>query len=223
MDSLVSSVLSEGLTIVIPTIPVRIEAGFTRRAVDSAERALHYMRDSRAPVGPLREFGVITPCDTERVGAALNRQEGLDAVKTTWVMFLDDDDEFLEHHVDSMLREHAEHAADFYWSRFEIRYPGGAKLDGPAFLGKKAFSQWDDADPCQTTVTTMVRTELAREAGGFAWDGRTGEEIDGNRRGEDYAFTVACRKAGGKFRHREEVTWLWHHHGRNTSGMIDKW
>lgn len=90
---------------------------------------------------------------------------------------------------------------------------------GPQFLGDKAFSQWDDNDPCQTTITTLVRTELARQAGGFLQFKDDGQTVDGNRRGEDHEFTMRCRAAGGVFRHVPRVTWDWHHHGSNTSGM----
>lgn len=92
-------------------------------------------------------------------------------------------------------------------------------VPGPVFLGGKAFSQWDDNDPCQTTITTLVRTDLAVAAGGFAQFDDQGELIDGNRRGEDHEFTLNCRKAGGVFRHVERVTWDWHHHDHNTSGL----
>lgn len=92
-------------------------------------------------------------------------------------------------------------------------------VQGPQFLGEKAFSQWNDDDPCQTTITTLVRTELALAAGGFEQFSDSGALIDGNRRGEDHEFTLRCRKAGGVFRHVPEVTWDWHHHSSNTSGL----
>lgn len=97
--------------------------------------------------------------------------------------------------------------------------PRTQTIQGPVFLGDKAFSQWDDNDPCQTTITTLVRTELALAAGGFAQFEDDGSTVDGNRRGEDHEFTLACRKAGGVFRHVPRVTWDWYHHNANTSGM----
>jgi hypothetical protein len=97
--------------------------------------------------------------------------------------------------------------------------PRQTTVQGPVFLGEKAFSQWDDNDPCQTTITTLVKTELARAAGGFAQFEDDGSTVDGNRRGEDHEFTLRCRAAGGEFRHVPRVTWDWYHHGANTSGM----
>lgn len=92
-------------------------------------------------------------------------------------------------------------------------------VQGPVFLGEKAFAQWDDTDPCQTTITTLVNTELALAAGGFAQFEDDGSTVDGNRRGEDHEFTLRCRAAGGVMRHVERVTWDWYHHASNTSGM----
>jgi hypothetical protein len=97
--------------------------------------------------------------------------------------------------------------------------PRQTTVQGPVFLGEKAFSQWNDNDPCQTTITTLVKTELARAAGGFAQFEDDGSTVDGNRRGEDHEFTLRCRAAGGAFRHVPRVTWDWYHHSSNTSGM----
>jgi glycosyltransferase involved in cell wall biosynthesis len=41
--------------------------------------------------------------------------------------------------------------------------------------------------------------------------------------GEDFEFTTRCRKGGAEFWHVPAVTWHWHHHGRNTSGLPDRW
>lgn len=97
--------------------------------------------------------------------------------------------------------------------------PRSRTIQGPVFLGEKAFSQWDDIDPCQTTITTLVKTELALAAGGFAQFEDDGSTVDGNRRGEDHEFTLRCRAAGGVFQHVPRVTWDWYHHEANTSGM----
>jgi glycosyltransferase involved in cell wall biosynthesis len=168
--------------------------------------------------------------DNDHTGAAATRNRALMDVKTEWVAFLDDDDEFMPRHLYELTNAATSYSADYLWSRFVIEYPTGERKDGPWFLGEKAFSQWNDGDPCQTTITTMVRTELARDAGGFAQFTDEGQEVDGQRRGEDHEFTLRCRAAGGVFRHVPIVTWIWHHHGvgargvpGNTSGMPDRW
>jgi hypothetical protein len=76
------------------------------------------------------------------------------------------------------------------------------------------------ADFVQTTVTTLVRTELAQDVG-FLWPADS--EIDGQRAGEDWEFTRGCMAYGAKISHLVEHTWLWHHDSGNTSGLPDRW
>lgn len=208
--------LKPGITVVIPTIPPRADKA--RRAMDSVWAAQRHFRSTATFPRPL-QLSVISVPDLTRQGAARTRQAGLDSVQTEWVAFLDDDDEFLPHHLSTMWMAAHERQADYLWSRFRIQFPSGETHDGPQFLGEKAFSQWDDNDPCQTTVTTFVKTELARRAGGFTQADESGLLIDGQRRGEDFEFTMKCRAAGGVFWHVPEVTWIWHHHESNTSGL----
>jgi hypothetical protein len=238
----------DGITVVIPTIPPR--EALLRRALDSVAGATARIE---------QEMGVpvssIVVQDLARNGAAKTRHQGLLAVETEWVAFLDDDDVMHPDHLVQLYGAALEFGADYLWSRFQIikedhvwsTCPGdglcpnplswhhratGAQyehlrprtevIQGPVFLGDKAFSQWDDNDPCQTTITTLVRTELARAADGFAQFEDDGSTVDGNRRGEDHEFTLRCRKmAPGPtaFRHVPRVTWDWYHHSSNTSGM----
>lgn len=205
--------MKPGITVVVPTIPVR--PVMLERATASVFGAHMEM---------LRHFGDEVPVtlntciDFDRQGAPATRHRGLLDVRTEWVAFLDDDDAMHPDHLVELYSAALEHKADYVWSRFQIRFPDGRTFQGPQFLGEKAFQQWNDDDPCQTTITTLVRTELAVAAGGFLFDD-DGSEVDGNRRGEDHVFTLRCRKAGGVFRHVEKVTWDWWHHGRNTSGL----
>jgi hypothetical protein len=209
-----------GVTVVIPSIPPR--QAMRERAAGSAWAALQ--RLDRSPISPdTFATGVLIVEDGARKGAARTRHLGLTNVKTEWVAFLDDDDVMLDDHLEKLYTAAVEHQADYLWSRFVIVYADGSLQPGPAFLGEKAFRQWDDADPCQTTIVTMVDTELALAAGGFEQFDDTGELIDGQRRGEDFEFTMRCRKAGAVFRHVPAVTWHWHHHGKNTSGLPDRW
>jgi hypothetical protein len=205
-----------GVTVVIPSIPPR--DALRERAAGSAWAALQ-----RLAAHPLVPVGfttaVLISVDERRQGAARTRHHGLTHVETEWTAFLDDDDVMLSDHLERLWLAAVEHQADYLWSRFVIVHADGSQQPGPAFLGTKAFRQWDDNDPCQTTITTMVDTEMARDAGGFEQFDDTGELIDGQRRGEDFEFTMRCRKAGAVFRHVPKVTWHWHHHGFNTSGL----
>lgn len=222
--------LQPGITVVTPTIPPRAAIQAHQRG--TVLRAFKHLADHRAEFPQFGDFMMryLAVPDMTHAGAAKTRHAGLMGVDTEWVAFLDDDDEMLPDHLYKLLGAALEHDADYVWSRFRIQYPDGSTLAGPAFLGERAFRQWDDDDPAQTTITTLVRTELAREAGGFIQFEESGAEVAGHRAGEDFEFTLRCRKAGGVFRHVPEVTWCWHHWGYgtrgvpgNTSGMPDRW
>lgn len=221
------SKLLPGITVCIPTIPPR--AALLRRALDSV----------LAQTLPAAALSVAV--DLNREGAASTRQRALDAVQTEWAAFLDDDDELLPSHLTELAFAAHEHQALYLWSRFRVAFPDeeGIRMNraggnapehyfpfregDPNPLGAGTFEQWNDEQPAQTTVTTMVRTELARDVGGFAPP--TDGEIDGQRAGEDWYFTLRCRAAAGLsgMRHVPVTTWLWHHHGKNTSGLSDRW
>lgn len=219
-----------GITVVVPTIAPR--QAQLHRAMASVMTSIGYLADRAASLGLPHNFEAHATIvhDDGRSGAAKTRHAGLMGSRTSFTAFLDDDDEMLPDHLYALLAAALKHGADYVWSRFRIQYPDGSVLSGPAFLGKKAFSPWNDDDPCQTTVTTLVNTGLAQSCGGFAQFEETGELVDGHRRGEDHEFTLRMRDAGALLHHVPEVTWIWHHWGEgkpgvpgNTSGMPDRW
>lgn len=198
-------IINNDVSVVIPTIPSR--ENLLARAYTSVE------------MQTLKPSIVIIEKDNEWTGAALTRQRALNVVTTKWVAFLDDDDYFDNDHLKKLVQCALDFSADYVWSRFRIQYPNGKTKDGPAPLGSGSFKQWDDNDPAQTTITTLVRTELANECGGFtAFKDDPERKINGQRFGEDFDFTLRCRDAGGSFRHHPEVTWTWSHWGGNLSG-----
>jgi glycosyltransferase involved in cell wall biosynthesis len=214
--------LLPGITVVIPSIP-------PRKAL--LERALRSVLAQTMPAA-----AVSVAVDLNREGAARTRQRALDAVQTRWVAFLDDDDELLPNHLAELFTA-TQDGAQYLWSRYRVAYPNPRDQvrlfrhpeGDPYPLGRGTFEQWNDEQPAQTTITTLVRTELARDVGGFVdstndWLG-DGDKIDGQRAGEDWAFTLRCRAAAGLsgMRHVPVTTWTWHHHGRNTSGLPDRW
>jgi hypothetical protein len=227
--------LRPGITVVIPSIPPR--RSLLRRAVTSV----------LAQTMPAAALSVVV--DSDRLGAAVTRQRALDAVNTRWVAFLDDDDEMKPNHLEALFSAAVDYDALYLWSRFQValpkrgyRVPGfrGAEYelrDGPEPLGAGTFEQWNPRQPAQTTITTLVSTELARDVGGFTpppvdcsicpvFAGVCEHAvIDGQRAGEDWDFTLRCVAAASpaRFRHVPEVTWLWHHHENNTSGLPDRW
>jgi glycosyltransferase involved in cell wall biosynthesis len=198
------------VTVVIPSIPPR--AGSLHRAIQSIT----------AQTFPAA--AIVVEVDNHRTGAAATRHRGLTKVDTEWTAFIDDDDLWDPNHLEVLRSCADEYGADYVWSRFRILYPDGRTLDGPTPLGARSFSQWDDNHPAQTTITTLVRTELALKAGGFeAFTDDPDRLIDGQRFGEDFDFTLRMRSIGAVFRHAPVVTWSWRHHGKNTSGRSDGW
>jgi glycosyltransferase involved in cell wall biosynthesis len=196
------------ITVVIPSIPTRQFQ--LMLATDSVKRQT------------LQPKNVIIETDTEHAGAAITRQRGLDKVDTEWVAFLDDDDEFGRDHL-KLLMEHAnDTGADYVYSWFWT-IPDGCD----PFPLSHFTDPWDRANPRQTTVTTMVKTELAKSVG---FMGDLGQKtIDGQRAGEDWDFTLGCNQLG-IISHLPVRTWYWRHWGfgmkgipGNTSGMGTRW
>ena len=67
--------------------------------------------------------GTSVAMDVNREGAARTRQNALDTVKTEWVAFLDDDDFWYPHHVETLLKLQQRTGADFLYSWFDGNNP----------------------------------------------------------------------------------------------------
>lgn len=147
--------------------------------------------------------------DSEHRGAWHTRQRAVDAVKTEWLAFLDDDDLFKPQHL-QRLREYAkETGASYCFSYWDTNVT-------PDILGH--FGRvFDPKNPTHTTMTVLVRTELAQSVR------FTPREEHHEAGGEDWRFTLGCVAAGAKIVHLPEQTWIWRHHGANTSGREDRW
>lgn len=185
------------ITVVIPTIPPRGQ--LLQRAIGSVTRQ------------ELPAAAISIAVDINREGAPPTRQRALEAVRTPWVAFLDDDDFFKTNHLRLLLEHALETDADFVYSWFEMN--GGIDPFPPTHF----TNDFNPDDPIETTVTTLVRTELALEARFEALDrGQINT-------GEDRRFTLECMRLGGKISHLKEKTWFWSHHGRNTSGLPTRW
>jgi len=189
--------------VVIPTHPARVDNGMTARAVQSAMTQT------------LRPTELHVPIDLHGEGAWGTRDRGLQAVRAPWVAFLDSDDEFMPHHLETLARAAEETGADYVYSYYQVRNAFGQDIDcDPLGHFGKTF---DSADPIQTTIVTLVRTELAQQVGFH--EPPTDARVGGQRYGEDYAFTLGCVAVGAKIVHVPVRSWWWVHHGRNTSGM----
>jgi glycosyltransferase involved in cell wall biosynthesis len=183
------------VTVVIPTIPPR---------ADRLARALASVESQT-----LQPAEVIVVTDDEAKGAGWTRTEGLMKVTSEWTAFLDDDDELLPCHLQRLHETAAETGADMVFPWFTVV---GGTDPFPMHFGRT----WDINEPTQTTITFLVRTSLAQQAGGFL----EANHLDGDviYPNEDFRFVLRLAANGAKIVHLPERTWLWNHHGGNLSG-----
>lgn len=195
-----------GITVAIPSIPPR--AAMLAAAVGSV----------LAQELPAAALSIVV--DLDRQGAAVTRDRALRAVGTEWTAFLDDDDRMQPEHLRILMAAAEESGADYVYSYYTVAGPDGTLM--PHVDPLRHFGRpFDPERPHQTTITVLVRTELARQVG-FK-NPAEGALIDGQRYGEDFLFTVGCAQAGAKFLHVPQKTWIWSHHGTNSSGLPDRW
>lgn len=192
--------------VVIPTHPRRALSGMTQRAINSALGQTY------------QPSALCVYNDVERGGAPFARQRALMMNDCEWTAFLDSDDWFLPHHLETLVNGQIESSADYVYSWYCVNDPGNHH--DPVFPPSHFLDPWNPDVPRQTTITVLVRTDLAKEIG--FWDALNEETFpDGNRIGEDYRFTLACNERG-TIHHVVERTWVWTHHGGNTSGQPNR-
>lgn len=190
--------MADEITVCIAAHPVRAINGMLDRAIASA------LKQTRMP------HRVIVQMDNEREGGHVTHHKMLAGVNTPWVAFLDSDDEFLPEHLERCLFWAKENDADYVYPWFETVPPNGDPF--PDRFG----TPWDNDNPVCTTITVFVRTELAQAVGFKSWDAEQAIREKGMM-GEDWQFTLGCMERNAKIVHLPERTWLWHHHGMNTS------
>jgi glycosyltransferase involved in cell wall biosynthesis len=188
------------VTVIIPTIPPR--AGFLLdRAVSSAEW-------QTVPAA------VIVEEDAGRTGSAATQNRALARVKSDWLICLDDDDELMPNAVQVLTEAQEETGADVVsgaaWipqrpgHREPVTVPGPGRIPPETVTARSVLH-----------VTSLVRTSLAREAGGFAFRRcpATGMMLD------DYGFYCSLAEAGASFWRVPETVLIWNVHGANSSGQ----
>jgi glycosyltransferase involved in cell wall biosynthesis len=193
-------VITIPVTVCVPTIPPRVDTLLT-----------HALSSVQAQT--LQPECVVVVLDATREGAAATRQKALNAVRTEWVAYLDDDDAWYPHHLETLFNLAQEHDAEYVYSWFDGNSPF------PGHRGK----QMNLDEPHHTTMGIMVKTWLSQEAGFIPHP-----EAPPEWAGEDWYHQVRCIEilrakygdelATGKFAGTGEVTWTYRLHGRNTSG-----
>jgi glycosyltransferase involved in cell wall biosynthesis len=173
-----------------------------RRANGMLERAAASVRAQTVPVEH------ILAEDIHHMGAAITRAHGLALVETEWTAFLDSDDEMDPDHIEQLLACAEQTGADYVYPWFRVR---GGTDPFPMFFGKP----FDPDCPNSTTITILVRTELAKTVG-FVADPTV------QVAGEDFLFTKGCIAAGAHIVHLPRRSWTWWHHGANSAGLPDR-
>lgn len=172
---------------------------------------------------------VVTEYDAERTGAACARNRALERVTTDFVAWLDDDDEWMPHHLMACMRVLEMDPT------VDLVYPVPKMIGGPdptatTYQGQLRapwgvrFQKEQEAHLRRQgsfiPMTHVVRTSLVRDIGGF----RDGYWVSDTRyRGEDEDYLIRLLDVGAKFEHLDRVTWRWYSHpDTSTAGRPDR-
>lgn len=189
------------ITVVTPTIPPR--AVLLARSRESVKRQKRPPDDH------------VIAMDWAGDGPGAMRNAALARVTSEWTAFLDDDDEFMPHHLRACEKWAAMTGAD-------LIYPLGrytALGDDPLHQAGVAFNPIRLRMGNFIPITVFVRTALVHDVGGFP----TGRDVPlmGRQRCEDWGLWLRLLDAGAAFAPLHQITWICHSHAGihgNTSG-----
>jgi glycosyltransferase involved in cell wall biosynthesis len=193
-------------TAVIPHIPTPHREETLKRAVKSVRMQSTSQLAQR----------VYVVNDTAHAGSAATRNRGLAEVTTEYTAFLDDDDEWLPHHVTTLMDAARETGADIIYPWFTVVSSHAFDPFPGAFRRKFDAGLLRERNYIPTTV--LARTELVQDVGGFEPHGDQQESAC-----DDWGLWLKLLDVGAMFHHVPMVTWLWHWHGRHTSGLPSRW
>lgn len=188
------------ISVIIPTIPPRTR--LLRQALWSVLGQT------------LKPQAIIVEYDHDHTGAAATKNRALAKVRTQFFCCLDDDDQFMPHHLEMLWdtfiqQQHEQYDVIYSWPEMI-----GAGDPRPDRFGKPF-----DADVLRRAsyipTTALVNTQLAKAAGGF-------QKPEGSNY-DDWGLWLAMLDGGAKFYHLAQRTWLWRVMGQNTSGRGDRW
>lgn len=209
----------KNVTVAIPTIPGREQ--LLARALASVDTQT------------LRPHRVLVHNDTERRGAAWCRNQLLRQVRTSWVAWLDDDDELLPDHLEVLVQGGNDSGADLVYSYPEI--VGGpdpiATCDDQGSVVQSpvdvpfgpAQERWLRERGNFIPIAYLARTQPVKDAGGFPEPWSVPVPAGNNSGGaEDYLLLINLLDSGARLHHVPGVrTWRRHVHGQNTGGRGD--
>ena len=188
-----------GVTVVVPHIPPR--RAELLRALDSI------------CAQTLLPSAVSIAVDLDREGSATTRSRALAAASTPFAAFLDDDDAFEINHLAEVVPVAEATGADVVYSGCTVVGPHGEIIPDREEWGRFGLPFAADLlrQRSWLPVTSLVRTDLAQQVGGFIYP--PGSVFD------DWGFYLRMLDAGARFVHHPVKSWVWHHHGANTSGQ----
>jgi len=168
----------------------------------------------------LQPAAIVVEYDHEKTGAAATKNRALSRVTTEFVGMLDDDDQFLPHHLERLRACAEATGADVVYSIPEVPQIRGGRDP----MGR--YGVPFDADELRRRsyiqTTSLVRTKMFHESGGFQCP--PGSDYD------DWGAWISLLDHGAQFVHLPEVTFIWNHWGvgqpgipGNTSGRPDRW
>lgn len=193
------------ITVCIATIPPR--AKLLRKALSSVV------------LQTLQPAAIVVEYDHERTGAAATKNRALARASTEWVAFLDDDDAMMPHHLEKLRAAAQATGADVVYSRPYI--PQTADHEDPYGRRGLPFDAAELRRRSYIQTTSLVGKDIAQAAGGFQVPFvRCGP---GSENYDDWGFWLALLDLGALFHHVNEQTFIWEHHGANTSGRADRW
>lgn len=195
------------MTVAIPTIPIR--RALLNRAIESVWRQTLPVSGICVAIDRTHESGAVTR------NRAVRQAIGHDP--DGWIALLDDDDEMLPHHVETLVTAALDHGVGVAWGWYEVRN-GGDPL--PADYRGRCY----DPDAAHVVpITYVAKAELFASAldemGGFQTDAYGAWDL------QDQPILDHMVRAGGHVA-LPDTTWLWWHHGGqtgNTSGQPDRW
>src|SRR5882762_2523779 len=184
------------ITVCIATIPPR--AKLLRRALSTVTSQT------------LQPSAIVVEYDHNHTGAAATKNRALAKVTTSHTAWLDDDDQFLPQHLETLAAVNA----DVVYSIPQVPAYGGQ----PDPLGR--YGMPFDADELRRRsyipTTSLFNTGALRYAGGF--------QVPDGSIYDDWGCYLALLNAGASFVHVPQQTWIWNiEPGLNTSGQGDRW